>query len=55
MGQDSGVLIKERMECEGRRPVGRPGRTWRKCTGQYIIREGLREAMAQDGMEWRSQ
>ncbi len=50
-GQDSVVRMVE--EVEGRRPVGRPRKTWRKCIEQDLNQLGLREEMAQDRRQWR--
>ncbi len=51
-GQDSVVRMVE--EVEGRRPVGRPRKTWSKCIEQDLNQLlGLREEMAQDRREWR--
>ncbi len=49
-GQDSVVRT---VEVEGRRPVDRPRKTWRKCIEQDLNKLGLREEMAQDRREWR--
>ncbi len=49
-GQDSVVRM---VEVEGRRPVGRPRKIWRKCIEQNLNQLGLREEMAQDRREWR--
>ncbi len=42
----------EEVEVEGRRPVGRPRKTWRKCIEQDLNQLGLRK-MAQDRRKWR--
>ncbi len=39
-------------EVEGRRPVGRPRKTWR-CIEQDVNQLELREVAAQDRREWR--
>ncbi len=47
-GQESVVKMVEEVVVEGRRPVGRPRKTWRKCIEQGLNHLGLREEMAQD-------
>ncbi len=51
LGQDS--VVKMVVEVEGRRPVGRPRKVWRKCIEQDLNQLGLREEMAQDSRGWR--
>lgn len=46
--QDSVVLMTEGMKAEGRRAVGRPAWTWRKCTERDVNWLGPREETAQD-------
>ncbi len=45
-GQGRGVRMVE--EVEGRRPVGRPRKTWKKCIEQDVNQLELREVAAQD-------
>ncbi len=49
-GQDRVRMVEE---VEGRRPVGRPRKTWRKCIEQDLNQLGLREEMAHVRREWR--
>ncbi len=52
-GQDSVLGMVEEVEVEGRKPVGRPRKTWRRCVERDLKRLGLCEEMAQDRREWR--
>ncbi len=49
VGQDSVVGMAE--EVEGRKPVGRPRKTWRKCIELDLNQLGLNE-IAWDRREW---
>ncbi len=46
--EDTVLGILERMEVEGRRPVGRPKKTWRRCIQELM---GLDEHQAEDRVE----
>ena len=41
------------IEVEGRRPVGRPRKTWRRCVDEDMARLGVGEESALDRVEWR--
>lgn len=43
----------EEMEVGGRRPVGRPKKTWRRCIQQDMDQLGVNEGLVQDRREWR--
>ncbi len=46
-----GVL--ERLEVDGRRPVGRPRKTWRREIQEDLALMRLDEHQAEDRVEWR--
>ena len=41
------------LEVEGRRPVGRPKKTWSKLVEKRIRKLNLTEDMAEDRKQWR--
>ena len=43
----------EAMKMEGRRPVGRPRKSWRKCVLEDIHALGINESLVQDRLSWR--
>ncbi len=47
-GEDT---VLEGLEVEGRRPVGRPRKTWRRCTQDGLALMGLDEHRAEDRVE----
>ncbi len=48
-----GELGGRSLEAEGRRPVGRPRKTWRRCIQEDLALMGLDEHCAEDRAEWR--
>ena len=47
------VRMVEEMEVPGKRPVGRPRRTWRQIVQQDMEKLGIQEELAQDRGSWR--
>ena len=41
------------LEVEGRRPVGRPKKTWSKIVGEETRKLNIKEDMAEDRKQWR--
>ncbi len=52
-GEDTVLEVLERLEVEGRRPVRRPRKTWRRCIQENMALMGLDEHLAEDRVEWR--
>ncbi len=44
-------VVRMVVEVEGRRQVGRPRKTWRKCIEQDLNQLGLKEEMTQERRE----
>ncbi len=51
-GEETVLGVLERLEVEGRRPVGRPRKMWR-CIQEDLALMGLNEHRAEDRVEWR--
>ena len=41
-------------EAPGRRPKGRPKKTWKECLKQDMAAAGVHETAAEDRAEWRA-
>ena len=52
-GEDSAVGRAMRMEVPGRRPVGRPKKSWRRCIEEDMEDLGIEEDTAENRDEWR--
>ncbi len=52
-GEDTVLGVVERLEVEGRRPVGRPRKMWRRCVQEDLALVGLDEHRTEDRVEWR--
>ena len=54
MRREEDQIVKEAFEMDvvGRRPVGRPKKSWRKCIDEELDKLGVRAESAQDRREW---
>ena len=43
----------ESMKVEGRRPAGRPKKTWRNCVQEDLSALNINEQLVQDRVQWR--
>ena len=54
-GEEEGIAkVVTEMEVAGRRPVGRPRKSWRWCLDEELDRLGIKAECAQDRREWRA-
>ena len=52
-GRDENSILRRTMEVEGRRPVGRPKKTWSKVVEEDMRKLNITEDMAEDRKQWR--
>ena len=53
--RDENSILRRVMELdlEGRRPVGRPKKTWSKVEEEHMRKLNIKEDMAEDRKKWR--